>query len=735
MRERWLWCAVGLGLSALAGPLAGDDTPVFRSGAELVVLDLVARDHRGALVRDLRADEIEVYEDGERQQALEFRFVAPEGEPLAVAPTAPSFAVAGSPLAAAGRPSRRPDLVALVFDQISAEGRALALQAGRGFLESQRGDGAYLAVFRIDRPLRMASGFTREPEALRDAIEAAALGSTPAFVSGVAGISAALSGSRNAGDPRQAGFDSRELRPAHSAHDADAGTPMDGDGPLAAERNIANVTADILRTAEDVERTQRGNAALDGLLAVVHGLRTLPGRKTLVYFSEGLHVPSGLEDPFRALVSEANRVGVSIYTVDVRGLGAVGPMADAREMLEQAVSVSRSQRLSGSAWYGVTREQAREFETVETSLRVNARGTLEDLAKGTGGFLIAEGNDLGRKLQRLGEDVRHYYEIGYAPVDRRLDGRFRSVSVRVKRPGVTLQSRAGYFAIPHAVAGPLYGFEGPLLGALAARRPSRDVDHSPGLFRFDADGSGVRHALAVAVPLARVAFRRDERLGRYAARVSVLALVRDARGDVVEKLSQDYLLEGPLAELAATRSRRVTFARAFRLRPGRYSVDAAVRDGFADRIGCSRLELPVAAPAPGLRLSSVVPIAAVSPASGATDAVGDPFRVGELRLTPALPAALAREPGQDQLALYFVVYAPSGGAPPALQLEVSRDGRVVRRGALTLPAADANGRIEHVARIPLGTLAPGLYSVRLIVSEGAASAAEETTVRLAAGGD
>jgi hypothetical protein len=74
---------------------------------------------------------------------------------------------------------------------------------------------------------------------------------------------------------------------------------MDGEGPVAAERNIANATLDILRTAEETERTQRGNWSLDGLLSVVHGLRTLPGRKTLVHFSEGLHVPPGLEDPFR----------------------------------------------------------------------------------------------------------------------------------------------------------------------------------------------------------------------------------------------------------------------------------------------------------------------------------------------------------------------------------------------------------------------------------------------------
>lgn len=736
MRMRMPWYAgASLCLAMPALLSAGGDPPVFGARADLVMLDLVVRDHKGNLVRDLRPDEVEIYEDDVRQPAIEFRSLS--SSPPSPVPAAAVPAVAAAPEAAtlpAPAAIRRLNLVALVFDQLSVDGRSLAWKAAHDFLDARPDPEAYVAVFRIDGRLKLAQGFTRDTEALKRSLDAATLGSAPAFASNLAAMSGSLGASRNAGDPLQRGYDHRELRPAHFAGDSEAGTPMDGDGPLTAEKNIANATLDILRTAEEAERTQRGNWSLDGLLSVVHGLRTLPGRKTLVHFSEGLHIPPGLEDPLRSLVSEANRANVSIYGVDVRGLGVAGQMGEARELLDQAVAISQSQRLSGSNWNGVTREQAREFETVEATLRVNVRGNLDDLAKSTGGFLMADSNDLKRGLRRLGEDLRQYYEVAYAPSARRLDGRFHRLAVKVRRPGASVQSRSGYFAIPHRMGEPVYGFEGPLLVALASRKPPRNLDHQARVFRFDAEPEIVQHALAVAVPLARVSFARDGRAGRYAGRVSVLALVRDAGGDIVEKLSQDYLLEGPLADLETTRRLRITFTRPFRLRPGVYVVETAVRDGFGDRIGCGHLDLAVVAPSPGVRLSSVVPLAAVTPAPAGSEERGDPFRVGEVRMTPALAAS--PRPGQDPFALYYVVYSqPAAAEPPKMLLEIGRGGRVVQRGAIALPAADASGRIAHVAQVPLGALAPGEYTVRLSVTQGASSATEETRVQIAEGGD
>ena len=718
-----------------AGVAMPDEPPAFGTGVQLVALDLVVRDRRGNAIRDLRSDEVEVYEDGVRQPVSEFRAVPSAREALAEGPAAvvpesvPAFRSVTGP--APARPRGRVNLVALVFDQLSVEGRRLASKAARDLLGAQLDPDAFVAIFRIDGRLMLVEGFTRGRAGLLESVDGATLGNAPAFASGALAAGGEIGASSNGGDPLQRGYDLRVLRPAHSAGDPDAGTPMDGDGALTPERKMANVTLDILRTAEEAERTLRGNRSLDGLLAVVHGLRDLPGRKTLVYFSEGLQVPPWLDDHFRGLASEANRASVSIYGVDVRGLRVAGHMDDAHALLDQAVMVSGSQRLSGGAWHGVTREQARQFETVEASLRMNAQGTLDDLSKATGGVLIGDSNDLALGLRKLGEDTRHYYELAYAPSDPRLDGRFHRVSVKVKRSGASVQSREGYFAVPHAVGEPVYGYEGPLLTALAARRPPRTFEHQSAVFRFEADAGRVQHALVVAAPLARVTFRRDESAGLYLGRVSVLALVKNERGDIVEKAGRDYVIEGRLADLDATRLRRVSFVRRVALPPGSYSVETAVRDGLGDRTGCSATRLVVAPAPPGVRMSSVVGLSGAVPATGEDE--DDPFRVGQVRMMPDLGVRLRAEAGSDGLAVYYVVYAQPGAAePPRMTLEVDRAGRVVRRGRVELPAADAGGRIPYVAKVPVSALAPGEYTLRLSVTQGAWSATEEALLQVAA---
>ena len=89
-----------------AGAASPEEPPAFGTGVQLVALDLVVRDRKGNAIRDLRADEVEVYEDGVRQPVAEFRAVAFGLEaagrrPAAVVP-APVPATAG-PAAPGGR--------------------------------------------------------------------------------------------------------------------------------------------------------------------------------------------------------------------------------------------------------------------------------------------------------------------------------------------------------------------------------------------------------------------------------------------------------------------------------------------------------------------------------------------------------------------------------------------------------------------------------------------------------
>ena len=93
--------------------------------------------------------------------------------------------------------------------------------------------------------------------------------------------------------------------------------------------------------AETVETSQRGHATFYPLMALAKAQGGLEGRKAILFFSEGLQVPSSVEEASKAAISEANRANVSIYTVDARGLDTSRDLAAAGAALDKAGRVSQ----------------------------------------------------------------------------------------------------------------------------------------------------------------------------------------------------------------------------------------------------------------------------------------------------------------------------------------------------------------------------------------------------------
>jgi VWFA-related protein len=109
------------------------------------------------------------------------------------------------------------------------------------------------------------------------------------------------------------------------------------------------------------------------------------------------------------LSGEANRANVSFYTIDPAGLRAV-----------------------------ITAGQLAE-------LRIR-HNSLANLATSTDGLFLLESNDLPTQLHRISEDLSSYYLMGYYSTNSKLDGRYRTIKVRSKRPGVEVRARTGYRA-------------------------------------------------------------------------------------------------------------------------------------------------------------------------------------------------------------------------------------------------------------------------------------------------
>ena len=170
-------------------------------------------------------------------------------------------------------------------------------------------------------------------------------------------------------------------------------------------------------------------------------------------------------------------------------------------------------------------------ENAEESLRANVQDTLAELAQSTGGFLTANTNDFKPSMQRIATDIGSYYEAAYVPVSQEFDGKFRKIAVKVTRPGVTVQSRIGYFALPPGEGSALLPFEMPLLTALTVDPPPHAFDYQAAALQFvPRHGRPPARADLRGAARGHDASRRTSGRTRIALRFSLLALVTDPTG-------------------------------------------------------------------------------------------------------------------------------------------------------------------------------------------------------------
>jgi VWFA-related protein len=598
-----------------------EPAPEFRTGTAVVILDLIARDKRGRPARDLRAEELEVFENGQRCEIRSFRLVESEAPLETAGAGAVAAAVAPvAPLAAEGAASagERPplNLVSLVFDRMDLDENRLADKAAREVVERGVGARTQVAVFAIGTRLSVVQPFTEDKRALLEAV----------------GLATSGLDLRNRPLTTEALRRTREARAAAGQQVAEAPPGVEDASTPSRQAASADpfevkkleMMASAMRMSDSLQRQAEGQWSLYPLLALVKAQAPLSGRKTLVLFSPGVQVPPNLDDVFRSVVSEANRSNVSVYCVDARGLSSKGKLESSAGALRDAAITSMEQQRKDPNVPASLGEMY-IMESAESSLRLNAQQTLSDLAESTGGFLVANVNDFGRAADRLAADIRGYYEIQYTPAVVSFDGGFRRIAVKVARKGVVLQSRQGYFALPPSDQIVLPN-EMPLLLALSAATPPRDFVHHAAALHFASGPEGTETAVVVEVPLAAVEFAVDRKKRTFAQRLTTLAIVRNAEGRVVERFSDEYPISGPLDRLEAAKQSSAALRRLFRLPSGRYTLETAsqVMGTGETSVGRAAFEVPAADSGP--QLSSLCLLRRSDPLPAYAPPSDDPFR-------------------------------------------------------------------------------------------------------------
>ena len=190
--------------------------------------------------------------------------------------------------------------------------------------------------------------------------------------------------------------------------------------------NKENLRA-LAREVYDVYRYQ-SLTVLKNLEAVIDRMATLPGERQVMLVSDGF-INMGRDTRVESLIDRALRERVTISALDGKGLAVNMAMLDVR----------RSSMPTGNAWV--------RFESYYTSQEVNATGTLEEIADGTGGQFFHGDNDLLSGMRKILLPPEVSYVLTFSPSELKPDGAFHVLKVTLAHGhGLSVQARKGYFA-------------------------------------------------------------------------------------------------------------------------------------------------------------------------------------------------------------------------------------------------------------------------------------------------
>jgi VWFA-related protein len=679
-----------LGLQAVSQ----EQDDVIRVRSNEVRLDVVVKDKKGRPIRDLKAADFEILEDGVPQKIESFRFVSREAGSTTAESKDGKSPAGTSTTAPAATPRRStPTVTALVFDRLSPEARKLARKAGLAYAQEGMGSGSYTGVFGIDQSLRTVQSFTDNAQLITDAVERA----TGTATSTSAGGGVKLRETRDravALDSQVASSMSDAMAAGAAQNSAGASAAGEAAGQAATEQKFIEMQNQMLDHYERLERDQEGFATINSLLAVISPMQNLPGRKTIIFFSEGLKLPPAVQQKFPAVINAANRANVSIYSIDAAGLRIESGTAEAARELNSMAAARMAQQGRGND-RGSTGPYLRSLERNEDLLRFDPRSGLGSLSDQTGGFLIHDTNDLAAGLRRIDDDMNGYYFLTYVPQNKDYDGRFRRINVKVTKSNVEVQSRQGYYAVESAGQMPVLDYEAPAIAAARNGRGSSNqtVLHSSAL-SYPAPG---RNGLALILAEAPVS----------ASDFSIVALIRDESEQIVQKLSQHYSLTG---------KGDVLFYREAQLSPGKYKVQVIAYDATAGDVKVSTTPLEIARIDEAKpRLSSVAVLKRAERLTPEEQKRDRPLRFGELLVYPNLGERIDRKTNK-QLAYFFTAWPVKGSTKPLqMTLEILQNGRQLGTTTGDLPPADERGEIKYAGSFAIDKFTPGVYELKITV--------------------
>lgn len=709
-----------IGQTQTTAPPAQNDPQkdeVVRVTTNLVQVDVVVTDSDGKQVTDLRPEEFEVFEDGKRRQLTNFSYISTERTADA-APVVPSPAPTGATNApkvapALLRPEQVRRTIALVVDDLglSFESIVYVRQALKKFVDEQMQPGDLVAIVRTSAGSGAAQQLTSDKRRLYAAIE------------------------RVRWNPAGRGGDS-----PFGGIETNPGAPD------------VKSSQQVISEFEELRAARYSVGTINAVNYVVRGLQDFPGRKSLVLIAESFKLftiegrNTQLLDSLRRLTDQANLASVSISTLDASGLQTLTATAADSIVAKGYVFTPTDLATSGGISLlppppprvttrvdqnlatQAQRDSLDAFRKLNAMMdqrqqqNIESQSVLSYLAYRTGGTFVSNRNDLGAGLQKIADDQKGYYLIGYRPGESIIDPktgrrRYQQITVKVKRDGLRVRSRAGYFGITDEEKRSLPQTRDAQLGAaLTSPFASDGVGlRLTALFGNAPEGGSFIRAL-LQIDAQGLAFA-DDVDGSHKVVFDVAAVNFGADGRVVDQLTQTQTLNVSKDAFEQVLRDGLLYSLNVPVKqPGAYQLRVAVRDATRGSVGAAGqfVEVPDLS---GNRfaLSGIVlnGTTAPAPANSTSESAQSGAAVRRLRQGMILNYG------------YTVFNATPDGASARPQVQTQmrlyRDGKEVFTGrVLPLDAAQQADmkRLGAGGRLRIGPdLVPGQYVLQVVATD------------------
>ena len=648
---------------------------VFRTGSELVLVNVTVRDKSGKFVTGLKPEDFTVLEDNKPQKIVSFDVenvdAVPASDVAQANPLPEPGAVSTSPAASASDANaqfkdRR--LIILFFDLSAMEPDEIdhAVTSAQRYVDTQMAPADLVSIVSLGSSLLVNQDFTTNHDLLKKQLEQFSSGSGQGFQEGATGTTE--------GTP-------------------DTGQPFTADDT---EYNIFNT-----------------DRRLEALRSVAEKLSHVQQKKSLIYFSSGMD-RTGIENQseLRAAVNAAVRSNVAIYTMDMRGLQALVAGGEAQNASLRGVSA-----YSGQSTINALNSN---FTTQET---------LVTLASDTGGRAFLDSNDFSKIFKGVQQDTSTYYLLGYHSTNTARDGHYRRIVVKAKLPGVKIDYRRGYYAPADYQHSTKDDKERQLEEELASELPATDLPLYLGVAYFRLDGNKFFVPISLVVPGSQIPFVRSS--DRDKATLDVIGMVLDNEHHPLNRIRDTVKLA--VSTSTEVQKKNVQYDTGMSLLSGKYHLKFVVRENQTGRMGSfeTDIDVPDLKTQP-LKMSSVVLASRTQPVK--KDSNVNPLVHDGNEIIPNITHVFS---ASQHLLLYYEVYDPArpatnetATAAPDYKAGIRLlsnvaffQGKAKTYESSLVQLTDLNARARKAAvfqlDVPLNSLKPGFYTCQVNVIDDA----------------